>query len=82
MRIDLGCGDRSHLYSWTPCALMNIMMRALPQHSIRVETIELDLDIMAVAHRVDDQDSLDDLRNGRYKDYDDVEKLIEDLHSG
>jgi len=27
-------------------------------------------------------DSLDDLRNGRYKDYDDVEKLIEDLHSG
>ena len=31
---------------------------------------------------MDDQDSLDDLRNGRYKDYDDVEKLIEDLHSG
>ena len=30
---------------------------------------------------MDDPDSLDDLRNGRYKDYDDVEKLIEDLHS-
>jgi len=45
------CADRSHLYSWTPCALMNIMMRALPQHDITVETIELDQDLMAVARR-------------------------------
>ena len=82
LRNSADCVDRSHLYSWTPCALMNIMMRALPRHHIRVETIELDLDLMAVAHRVDGPDSLDDLRNGRYEDYDDVEKLIEDLHSG
>ncbi|MFP3138236.1 MAG: hypothetical protein RXS42_08500 [Nitrososphaeria archaeon] len=51
LRNGADCADRSHLYSWTPCALMNIMMRALPQHSITVETIELDLDLMAVAMR-------------------------------
>jgi len=51
LRNSADCVDRSHLYSWTPCALMNVMMRALPQHHITVETIELDLDLMAVARR-------------------------------
>ena len=82
LRNSADCVDHSHLYSWTSCALINIMMRALPRHHIQVRTIALDQDLMAVAHRVDDPDSLDDLRNGRYEDYDDVEKLIEDLHSG
>jgi hypothetical protein len=81
LRNGADCADRSHLYSWTPCALMNIMMRALPQHHITVEIIELDQDLMAVAHAVGDPDSLDDLRNGRYKDFNDVDKLIADLHS-
>jgi len=49
LRNSADCTDHSHLYSWTSCALINIMMRALPRHHIVVRTIELDLDLMAVA---------------------------------
>jgi hypothetical protein len=53
LRNGADCADRSHLYSWTPCALMNIMTRALPRHQIEVRAIEGDQDLMAVARRVD-----------------------------
>jgi len=51
LRNNADCADRSHLHSWTPCALMNIMTRALPHHDIAVEAIEGDLDLMAAARR-------------------------------
>jgi len=44
------CTDKGHLFSWTPCALHNLLSEIFPDKEVEVKTIASNLDLLGVIY--------------------------------
>ena len=63
LRNNADCVDEGHLFSWTPCALRNLLSQVF-ERRVEVRPIVWDLDLLAVVHPLEGRLKNDQLQQG------------------